>query len=406
VGRRAVCIGGGITGVLTGLELRRAGWDVTVLEARHVGAGSSSRTAAGIRQQFSTPETVRGMRHSVAWYQAFGAEIGQSPLVQNGYLFLSSAAQWPGALARVDMQRGCGLREVEALAGAELRARFPWVADEHAGGVVGGTFCPTDGFLLPHLVYQEGARLLRERGGRVVLHREVSGAVVTGDRLDAVLTDQGPVSGDVFFDCTNAWTRRTSRALGALELPVEPLKRYLWFLERGPSVPREAFARMPLVVTPGGVYCRPENADSLLVGKAHATPPEHDFTYDDQDRVEPQWSHQGGTDAHVFEVWAELAASLPAVGEFPGFTATTSGFYATTPDHNPWFGYDPLRRNLVHLVGFSGHGAMFGPFTARCAVAFAEAGRDVDHVLLDDGPVSLAAFAMGRDPSHAEVLVI
>ena len=69
--RSAVCIGGGITGVLAARELLLAGWKVTVLEGRHVGAGSSSRTAAGIRQQFSTPETVRGMRYAVAFYRSF-----------------------------------------------------------------------------------------------------------------------------------------------------------------------------------------------------------------------------------------------------------------------------------------------------------------------------------------------
>lgn len=45
--RRAVVIGGGITGTLTGVGLRDAGWDVVLLEGAHVGAGSSSRTAAG-----------------------------------------------------------------------------------------------------------------------------------------------------------------------------------------------------------------------------------------------------------------------------------------------------------------------------------------------------------------------
>ena len=60
--RRAVVIGGGITGTLTGCALLRAGWEVTLIEALHIGAGSSSRTAAGIRQQFSTRESVLGMR--------------------------------------------------------------------------------------------------------------------------------------------------------------------------------------------------------------------------------------------------------------------------------------------------------------------------------------------------------
>jgi len=89
-GSRVVVIGGGITGTLTARELCLAGCRVTVLEAAHLGAGSSSRTGGGIRQQFSTPGTVRGMRYAVRFYRAFAAEVedGTSPIVQNGYLFL------------------------------------------------------------------------------------------------------------------------------------------------------------------------------------------------------------------------------------------------------------------------------------------------------------------------------
>ncbi len=62
--RKVVIIGAGITGALVAHHLLEAGVDVTVLEAREKGAGSSSRSAACIRQQFSTPATVRAMIYS------------------------------------------------------------------------------------------------------------------------------------------------------------------------------------------------------------------------------------------------------------------------------------------------------------------------------------------------------
>lgn len=404
--RRAVCIGGGITGVLTARELLLAGWHVTVLEARHVGAGSSSRTAAGIRQQFSTPETVRGMRYAVAFYRAFQAEVedGSSPLVQSGYLFLHDRpVAWAEALRVVEMQRACGLTEVEALERDALAERFPWVDRET---LVGGTFCPTDGFLLPHLVYNEGARRVRELGGAVVQRATVTGTVHRGDRIGAVVTTNGTFEADLFLDCTNAWTRRTGEVLGATPLPVDPLKRYLWFLARDGALSEDGLAAMPLVVAPGGAYCRPENRTTLLCGKKHDTPPEPAFSYDDQDLVETRMSHQGGVDAFPFDVWAELAAAVPPIGEFAGFTATTCGYYGSTPDHNPFLAYDPARPNLVRLVGFSGHGAMFGPFTARVARELAEAGRDLPAIELDGARLPLAAFRIGRSFDRHEAMVI
>ena len=84
--RHAVIIGAGITGLLTAIELIKRGWKVTVAEAKHIGSGSSSRTAAGIRQQFSTQETVLGMRYSVNFYKNFMDIVGghTDPIVQNG----------------------------------------------------------------------------------------------------------------------------------------------------------------------------------------------------------------------------------------------------------------------------------------------------------------------------------
>jgi glycine/D-amino acid oxidase-like deaminating enzyme len=155
------------------------------------------------------------------------------------------------------------------------------------------------------------------------------------------------------------------------------------------------------------VYCRPENGESLLVGWAHDAAPEPDFSYESQDQVEAGFSHRGDLDARPFQAWMQLAEHLPAVGDFDGFTATTTGFYAVTPDHNPFLGYDPRVPNLIRLVGFSGHGAMFGPFTALAGLTLAEAGRDVVAVRLPDGgEVPLDAFAIGRTPRHAEALVI
>ena len=169
---------------------------------------------------------------------------------------------------------------------------------------------------------------------------------------------------------------------------------------------RESLLGMPLTITPSGAYCRPENAESMLVGWAHDAPAEVEFADEDQDRVDEAFSHRSGTDSMAFSAWAAVAEAIPSVEEFAGITATTAGYYATTPDHNPFLGFDPQVKNLVRLVGFSGHGAMFGPFSALVATTLAESGRAVSHVSSVNGDIPVGAFAIGRTYGHAERLVI
>ncbi len=402
--RAAVVIGAGIIGTLTGYRLARAGWRVTVLEGMHVGAGSSSRTAAGIRQQFSTPETVIGMRFSVDFYRRFQELVGgdEAPIVQNGYLFLLEGAT-EAAAARVEMQRRCGLTEAELLDPDETARRFPFV---DGAAITGATWCPTDGFLHPAVVYNEAAEALRRLGGQVVQNAPVLESRSQGGRLQEVLAGGAWRGADLFVDATNAWTLRTGRVLGATPLLVVPLKRYLWFLERaGPMTEAELLA-MPLVITPGGAYCRPENGASLLSGFAHDAAAEPDFSYEDQDRIDAEFSHRSGPESQAFATWMELAEHLPPIGEFAGVTATTSGFYGVTPDHNPFLGYDPALPNLLRMVGYSGHGAMFGPFAAEVGLRLAEAGRDLPSVDVLGRAVSLAPFSVGRSFTAREALVI
>ncbi len=405
----AVVIGAGITGGLVACRLQAAGWQVTVLEGAHVGAGSSSRTAAGIRQQFSTPETVVGMRYSVDFYRRFPELVGgtEVPIVQNGYLFLHAHQEaWQAACARVEMQRAFGLTEVNALESQDLVARFPWIEPL---AVLGGTFCPTDGFLHPQTVYNEAIAAAQRLGATVQVGTPVIGADHAGDRVTALVTPNGRVEADLVIDCTNAFDAALQGRLGFTKLPISPLKRYLWFVQRDGSVfggeeGERTFSAMPLVISPSGAYCRPENANSLLCGWAHDTPAEPGFSYDDQDRIEPAFFHKSGTDTLGFQTWATLAEAIPGIGEFAGISATTCGYYGTTPDHNPFIDRDPALSNVIRAAGYSGHGAMFGPFSALLVEALARHGRPPSVSVLERD-IPLGAFQIGRE-FHHEAMVL
>src|SRR5579859_5079677 len=93
-GERVVLIGGGSTCALAAVRLAERGYQVTALEKKAIGNGSSSRSSACIRAQFGVEDTVIGMRYSEWWYDHFHEalhtpEASAQPVMQkNGYLFL------------------------------------------------------------------------------------------------------------------------------------------------------------------------------------------------------------------------------------------------------------------------------------------------------------------------------
>jgi glycine/D-amino acid oxidase-like deaminating enzyme len=184
------------------------------------------------------------------------------------------------------------------------------------------------------------------------------------------------------------------------------MKRYLYFIERGAHIDAEKFLNWPMTITPSRAYCRPENSNQLLAGWAHTAHPEPGFDWEDQDLIEPGYYHRSGLDNYGYQLWLELAEALSVVGEFSGLTATTAGFYATTPDHNPLLGFDPLQERLIHAVGFSGHGAMMGPFTAAVVHDLVMAGEHVSSILLDGHRVELDELRVGREFGTSEGMVI
>lgn len=428
-------IGGGATSALIAVRLAERGFRVTVLEKAQLGNGSSSRSAAGIRAQFSTEETVVGMQYSEWWYSHFHdllhspADIRQQPVMrQNGYLFLYEAPDaipawqprrqhevaqiWQHAQTAADMQQRLGL-PVEVLTPQVVQERWPYLIPDR---LIGATWCPTDGFLLPHMIYNEGFRRAKELGVQVQQHTEVLGAILRGDRINALVTNKGTVEADWFINATNAWAARLSPRIGGMALSVAPHKRYLYFLKRSqPVMDETAWQQLPMTIygvgSHRGAHSRPEH-DLLLLAWAHETEPETCFSDADQDRIDPSFRHDNGIDNYGYAILAQVEEFSPLLANAGGLIATTCGFYGTTPDAIPLIGRDMHQQNLVHAVGFSGHGLMHAPNTALLVEAIVAGDIDQGHVHMpapfDFATIDLNTFDPGRafDSSHRETLVL
>jgi glycine/D-amino acid oxidase-like deaminating enzyme len=432
---RVALIGGGVTSALCALRLAERGFAVTVVEKATTGSGSSCRSNAGIRAQFGVEATAIGMLYSEWWYSHFHelletpAEQAQPVIHQNGYLFLyedptlaapgwqpavraSAAAVWERALRFAEMQRRVGV-PVEVLAPDEVSRRWPHVEPDR---LIGAAFCPTDGFLEPHVILGEGYRRARELGVEVLTQAEVTGATLRGGRITAIETTHGTVEADWFVNATNAWAPRVSRRIGGMALPIAPLKRYLYHVGyRQPVLDELIWSSLPMTIyglgTGRGALSRPDGPH-LVLAWAHETLPEPDFSDEDQDRLDLDFNHERGFDTFGYAVLAQVADFSPRLADTGGIVATTSGFYGATPDNDPLIGFDRNQVNLVHAAGFSGHGLMHAPITAVLVEALLAGAAEGSLVRLpspfERHTLDLATFDPSRDftSSHGETIVL
>lgn len=421
---RVVLIGGGVTSALAAVRLAERGLRVTVVEKAAPGNGSSSRSNAGIRAQFGVPETVIGMMYSEWWYRQIHellrtpSEQRQPAIRQNGYLFLyedperaapawqsavraSLVTTWQQALRYTQMQRELGL-PIEALDPAEVGRRWPHLDPER---LIGATYCPTDGFLHPHVILGEGYRRARELGVEVLTQTEVIGARLRGRRIVCVETTHSELEADWYVNTTNAWAPRVSRCIGGMPLAIAPLKRYLYHLRLPRPIMSEAeWARLPMTIyglgANRGALTRPDGPQ-LVLAWAHETEPEPEFADEDQDRIDAAFNAERGIENFGYAALAQVAEFAPQLADGCGIVATTSGFYGVTPDANPLIGWDAQQENLVHAAGFSGHGLMHAPVTAALVEALIT-GEVSDGKVRLPAPfaqhtIDLATFAPGRD---------
>src|SRR6185369_2636525 len=122
-----VIIGAGIVGASIAYHLSARGChDIVILEKEEVEiSGSTARSAAGVRHQFSTPTNILLSNYSIERFKHFTEEVGgYAELRQHGYLFLVDDPQtWQRFLQNVALQRSLGV---------DVRTLTP----EEAGGFI------------------------------------------------------------------------------------------------------------------------------------------------------------------------------------------------------------------------------------------------------------------------------
>lgn len=359
-----IVIGAGIVGASCAYRLAERGLTVRLLEAAPVPAsGSTGRSAAGVRVQFSEATNILLSWTSLRAYR----EMPEAAYKPVGYLLLVPQGDWAAHLGSLALQRTLGV-PVETLTPEAAQRIVEFVPE----GLAGTTFGPADGTVDPHGITLEYLRRARGLGAQLHLETEVLRVrpAAEGWRL---VTHRGVFSARYVLNAAGAWAGEVGRRAG-LEIPVQPARRMVY--ATGP-LPWDH--RYPLTVDLGSGFWFRSEGERLIFGRSN--PEDLGFAE--------------GMD------WGWLEPTLGAgLARFPWLEQATLdrkaswwGYYEVTPDHNPILGRMPGAEGWVNACGFSGHGVQQA---AMVGVLMAEEIVDGRAKSLEIEPLRYERFARHR----------
>jgi sarcosine oxidase subunit beta len=244
-----------------------------------------------------------------------------------------------GILAAQAVQHAAGATEPRAVTPGEAHELNPAISTD---GIVGGTWCPADGFIRPLEMLRGYTRAARRLGARFDYGCAVEGLVMDGDRISAVRTARGDVACDAVVNAAGAWAGEVARMAG-VDLPVRPLRRQVGCTVATDVLPET----MPLTIFLGdGFHTRVRDGRVLLLLPDEPMDPET-LCFDD---------------AWLPEVTARAHRRIPRLRDVPvERDACWCGLYEMSPDKHVLLGAAPGIENLYLANGSSGHGVMHSP---------------------------------------------
>jgi len=386
-----------VVGCAVGLELRRRGYEVTVLDRNgEVGHGSTSASCGIVRRFYSQPGMI-AMAHEGAaiwadWASYLGPIDDETAVFRRpGMLFIPPRVD-DGVLGTVAEMQKLGIN-VALLSADELSERFPFLETtsqfppkpvddpdffESTGRrIEGGIFEEDAGYVVSPGLATLNLRSAGERDGvRFLLNREVLEIGKLDDGQFRLATNAGAsIDSEVVINVGGPHSARIN-ALADVALPLEtrPLRREVHALAN-PLFDEKGESAVPVVGNlDGGIYFRPEcRGRDLIVGSTDPDCDELEWVEDPDDY------NRGVTDEYSRRQCLRLMKLFPDVrlGPERGLAAL---YDVTVQDWYPIVDRTDLPGYYV-CIGTSGSSFKTAPVLGRLMariVEACEAGQNTD----------------------------
>jgi sarcosine oxidase subunit beta len=370
-----VIVGGGVIGVSIAHSLaRRNAGRVVLLEKSYLGAGSSGKSGAIIRQHYSNRLTAAMAQKSLRIFEQFPTAVGGPPVFTHaGMVLVVNQRDRAGLEANVAMQQELGIK-VQLVSPEELAEIDPNVRlaeDELAA------FEAEAGYVEAVQVVASFAEAASQLGADIRQGVEVRAILSEGAKVVGVQTNEGIYHCKTIVLATGPWAAQLAERAG-FQLPVQACRTQVALFRR----PVDSRRRSPVYGDfAQGLYFKPTHGEMIHAGSIAGEELDHP--------VDPDKYDEGADSDWLPDVRQRLSRRYPAMHRCYG-RGGYGALYGITPDWHPILDRCPGLEGLYCAVGFSGHGFKMSPIVGQLMTELIVDGGAAS---LDIAPLRLARFA-------------
>jgi sarcosine oxidase subunit beta len=370
-------VGGGVMGVSIAYALAsRGAGRIVVLEKSYLGAGSSGKSGAIIRQHYSNRLTAAMAQKGLRVFEHFDEIVGGPPVfTHTGMALIVNERDKPGLEANLTMQRELGIdvRMVSAQDLAQIDPNTTLAEEELAA------FESEAGYVEAVQVVASYAEAATRHGADIRQGVEVKQLLVQKSRLAGVETSEGRYQCKILVLATGPWAAQLGKEIG-LELPVQSCRTQVALFRKPADASRRSIVYGDFVQ---GLYFKPTHGEMIHAGS---------IAGEEKDNpVDPDHYNEAANGDWLPQVRRRLSRRCPAIHRGYG-RGGYGALYAITPDWHPILDRFPGVEGVYCAAGFSGHGFKMSPIVGQL---MAELILDGKATTLDIAPLRLARFAEG-----------
>jgi sarcosine oxidase subunit beta len=367
-------VGGGVIGTSIAFHLaqRRVG-RVLLLEKTFLGAGSSGKSGAIVRQHYSNRLTASMAQLSLRTFERFDDFVGGPPVfTRTGMVIVVNERDRAGLEANCVMQRELGIdvRLVTAQELADIDPNARLADDELA------VFEAQAGYVEAVQVVASFAEAARLAGADVREGVQVVKLLREGKRVVGVETNEGRYLSRSVILATGPWAAQLAKDAG-LKLPVQPCRTQVALFRKPTDFGRRCAIYGDFVQ---GIYFKPTHGDVIHAGSLAGE--------EIREPVDPDDYNEAADGAWLPGMRQRLSRRYPGMHRSYG-RGGFGALYAITPDWHPILDKLAGLEGAYCAVGFSGHGFKMSPIVGQL---MAELIVDGQTKTLDIAPLRVARF--------------